>query len=166
MVECRGVRHITAVQRKAGGVQSKGKRKKGKGYGKEKEHEPELEREQEKGQKGKGKAEVKQEEKRGWIPVAQFWEFKMRKKLKYLSTRLRLSFEMNSLTPSASGAPEGENHSCICYELPLRGEKSTPLRPLLPKVPPWVLKDNIQATWRVPGPPRGLAKLLSVLVEG
>ena len=58
---------------------------------------------------GKGEAEVKQKEKRGWMPIAQFWELKMRKRLKNLSTRLRSSFDMNSLAPSASGAPTGES---------------------------------------------------------
>ena len=58
---------------------------------------------------GKGEAEVKQKEKRGWMPIEQFWEFKMFKNLKGLSTRLETSFDMNSLTPSASGAPAGES---------------------------------------------------------
>jgi len=58
---------------------------------------------------GKGEAEVKQKGKRGWMPIEQFWEFKMLKKLKDLSTRLESSFDMNSLTPSASGAPAGES---------------------------------------------------------
>jgi hypothetical protein len=75
-----------------------------------------------KGKKGKGKEQAEVKQKRGWIPIVQFWEFKMRKKLNKLSTRLGLPFEMNSLTSSASGTPKGESHSCIAYELLLRGE--------------------------------------------
>jgi len=56
---------------------------------------------------GKGKAGVKQKEKCGWMPIAQFWEFKMLKKLKDLSARLGSPYDMNSLTPS--GAPAGES---------------------------------------------------------
>jgi hypothetical protein len=77
------------------------------------------EQDQEQGKKGKGKAEVRRKEERGWNPIVQFWEFKMRYKLEKLSTTFSLPYEMTS---SASDAPEGENPSCIYYKLSLRGK--------------------------------------------
>ena len=95
---------------------------KGKAKGKAKGKEQEQEQEQEQRKKGKGKAEIRRKEKRGWNPIAQFWEFKMRKKLNKFSTTFSSAYEMKDSTSSASGAPEGENSSCICYKLALRGE--------------------------------------------
>jgi len=75
-------------------VESQGKGKKRKGKGKKR--------------KGKGNAR-NQEEKCGWTPIVQFWEFRMLKRLKGLSKIFRSSFDINSLTPST-----GDRHSTIC----------------------------------------------------
>jgi hypothetical protein len=109
-----------AKRKGKGKPQAKGTAK-AKAKAKEQE-EQEQEQEQEQGKKGKGKAEVQRKEKRGWNPIAQFWEFKMLNKLHKLSTTFSSSYEMKDLTLSASGAPEGESPSCICDKLSLRGE--------------------------------------------
>ena len=96
----------------AGEAKTTGKRKrKAKRKAKEREQE-----------QGNEKAEVRRKERRGWNPIAQFWEFEMRNKLNKLSKTFRLPYEMNDLIPSASGAPEGESLSCIIYKVFLRGE--------------------------------------------
>ena len=101
---------------------SKGKSQaKGTATGKAKAKEHEHEHEQDQGKKGKGKAEVQRKERRGWNPIGQFWEIKMRNKLNKLSTTFRSSYGTKDLTPT-SGASEGESLSCICYKLSLRGE--------------------------------------------
>jgi len=91
--------------------------------------------------KRKGKAR-NQEEKCGWTPIVQFWEFRMLKRLKGLSKILRSPFGIDSLTPST-----GERHSAICHEYSLRGEIKPPRLWLLSvKAPLWLLKDSIRAT--------------------
>ena len=121
----KGKRKAKGTQQGKGTATAKAKAK-----GKEKEKEQqEQQQQQQQGKKGKGKAEIRRKEKRGWNPIAQFWEFKMRNKLDKLSTTFSSSYEMKNLTPSASGAPEGESPSCICYRLSLRREyKSTALQ--------------------------------------
>ena len=113
--QCRGA---------AGEAKTKGKRKrKAKGKPQPKgtatAKEKGKSKEQEQGKMGKGKTEARREEKRGWNPIAQFWELN---KLGKLSKTFSSPYEMKDLTPSASGAPEGESPSCIFYKVSLRGE--------------------------------------------
>ena len=85
----------------------------------------------------------------------------MRNELNKLSTTFRSSYGTEDLTPTG-GAPGGESPSCTFSE---RGigvhTSSAPVAEGSSTAP----KDHIRATWRIQGPPRGLASLLPVLME-